>query len=158
MSYGGYGDSRQQQFYSPHICSLVEDGFDKFERPSRSSINRRSIGTSTGNEYLGPSSNQQQQYSPRYRDASSSPQPSYSEYQHYMAETEEQAHHNSPLSDVLLLALRRSRPNTRYSGESFFTIVIFMSFSGGLFRVKFLLLAIRSKRQLQRKENRNDIS
>ncbi|KAI6176928.1 hypothetical protein M3Y97_00851700 [Aphelenchoides bicaudatus] len=116
MSYG-HSEPRHH-FYGRNYYLDEEDS-----RTHSSAIKKCSVGTSTSGGYLDPYQQQQTSlYSPSYRDASLSPQPSSSVHfhtqQHYHSpktvEINDQAHyHNSPLSDSLLLALRRSRPNTR---------------------------------------------
>lgn len=94
MSYG-HGESRHP-YYNRTYYSDEED-------PALGSRTRAkcSVGTSTGGGYLG-TTYQQPSLSPRYRDASSSPQPSSSTHQHYHSpragEVDEfNQYHNSPL-------------------------------------------------------------
>lgn len=107
----------RQQFYTRTYYSLDEEPQCEL-RPS-TSVTKCSVGTCTSGGYLGADS--YQRTSPHHQDVSLSPQRSTSAYttqQRYsprLAPTsdDDSHYHNSPLSDSLLLALRRSRPNTR---------------------------------------------
>lgn len=104
----------KHQFYTRTYYSLDDDESQQLEPRVSTSVKKCSVGTSTSGGYLS-----QRQISPHYRETSLSPQPSTSlhHYSPRLTTIEDDSlgqHHNSPLSDALLLALRRSRPNTRY--------------------------------------------
>lgn len=121
----------RNQFYTRTYYSLDEDE-SQLEPTIRSAVKKCSVGTSTSGGYVGAQSHHQLQASPHYRDSSSSPQPttSVTSYTHHYSPRltaagttttiDSDSHHitNSPLSDALLLALRRhSRASTRFVSE-----------------------------------------